>query len=476
MKDDTLPALEFVYQEAQRYLSTIETQPVKLPDADDAARSLPTDLPEDGLGALEALRTLTSTGMTAATRSSGPRFFHFVTGGATPAALAADWLTSTLDQNSFSWVSSPLGTRLEAISVSWLLDLFDLPKSWGGILTTGTTTAHITALAAARSWWAGRHGVDIDADGWNGLPPVPVLTSGYVHSTALKALTVLGMGRGSARALSADATGRLDLDALRAELAALNGRPAIIIATAGEVNAGHFDPLLAMAELAGEFGAWLHVDASFGLFGALSPRTAHLLEGVERAQSVVSDGHKWLNVPYDCGFAFLPSPERLSHTFTISGDYIAGLVDGHPDFGHLGPESSRRARSLAVWATLRAYGRNGYREMVERHLDLAQRIARLVDEAPDLERLAGTPLNIVCFRYHPPDLSEDALDELNKRLGAAILADGRVYVGTTTYAGKVALRPAVTNWRTDEADIDLLVSVIRELGARLPRLSESVST
>ena len=129
------------------------------------------------------------------------------------------------------------------------------------------------------------------------------------------------------------------------------------------------------------------------------------MEGVERAQSVVSDGHKWLNVPYDCGFAFLPSPEQLSHTFTISGDYIAGLVDGHPDFGHLGPESSRRARSLAVWATLRAYGRNGYREMVERHLDLAQRIARLVDEAPDMERLAGAPLNIVCFRYHPPDLT-----------------------------------------------------------------------
>jgi glutamate/tyrosine decarboxylase-like PLP-dependent enzyme len=260
---------------------------------------------------------------------------------------------------------------------------------------------------------------------------------------------------------------------LRDELRGLNGAPAVLLATAGEVNAGHFDPLADMADLAEEFGAWLHVDASFGLFAGLTPHTAHLLEGVERAQSVVSDGHKWLNVPYDCGFAFLREPERLLRTFTINADYISDLVDAHPDFGHLGLESSRRARSLAVWATLRAYGRSGYRDMIERHLALAQRIAQRVDVAPDLERLADVPLNIVCFRYHPPGATEEELDELNKRLGVAILADGRVYVGTTRYAGKVAFRPAVTNWRTAEADVDLLVEIVRELGARLPLPSAS---
>jgi len=473
MKDDTLQALELVDEEAQRYLASLEEQPVKLPHADEAAQSLTADFPEEGMGALQALRTLTSTGMEAATRSSGPRFFHFVTGGGTPAALAADWLASVLDQNSFSWVSSPLGTRLEAISVDWLKELFYLPASWGGILTTGTTTAHITALAAARGWWAERHGVDADQEGLTGLPPVPVFTSGYVHTTALKALSVLGLGRSRARILSNDPTGKLDLHALRHELRGLNGAPAIVIATAGEVNAGHFDPIAAMADLAAEFGAWLHVDGAFGLFAAASPRTTRLLEGVERAQSVVSDGHKWLNVPYDCGFAFLREPERLARTFTISADYISGLVDAHPDFGHLGLESSRRARSLAVWATLRAYGRSGYRTMVERHLDLAQRIAQQVDAAPDLERLAEVPLNIVCFRYHPPGVPEEELDRLNERLGAAVLTDGRVYAGTTRYAGKVALRPAVTNWRTAEADVDLLVEVIRELGARLPLPSAS---
>ena len=295
LKDDTLPALEFVYQEAQRYLSTIETQPVKLPDADSAARSLPTDLPENGLERLPRAPN-------AYLQWNGRRdalvwptvlsLRHRRNNARRPRRrLAHVDPRSELVQPGSPLPWAPVSRRSASAGCSIYSDL---PKSWGGILTTGTTTAHITALAAARSWWAGRHGVDIDADGWNGLPPVPVLTGGYVHSTALKALTVLGMGRRSARVLSADATGSLDLDALRTELAALNGRPAIIIATAGEVNAGHFDPLLAMADLAGEFGAWLHVDASFGLFGALSPRTAHLLEGVEtgavRSSPTVTSG------------------------------------------------------------------------------------------------------------------------------------------------------------------------------------------
>jgi glutamate/tyrosine decarboxylase-like PLP-dependent enzyme len=222
-----------------------------------------------------------------------------------------------------------------------------------------------------------------------------------------------------------------------------------------------------MADLAEEFGAWLHIDGAFGLFAAVSPRTAHLLKGVERAQSVVADGHKWLNVPYDCGFAFLAEPHRLAKTFTVGAAYIPDLSERHPDFGHLGLESSRRARSLAVWTTLRAYGRSGYQEMVERHLNLAQRVAGQVDAAPDLERLAETPLNIVCFRFRPPEVPEHELNALNERLGAEVLADGRVYVGTTTYAGKTAFRPAIASWRSREDDVDLLIEVIRELGSRI---------
>jgi glutamate/tyrosine decarboxylase-like PLP-dependent enzyme len=222
-----------------------------------------------------------------------------------------------------------------------------------------------------------------------------------------------------------------------------------------------------MADLAERYGAWLHVDGAFGLFARVTPRAQSLAAGVERAHSVIADGHKWLNVPYDSGFAFVRDPMALPKAFTASADYLPSPDDPHPNFGYFGPEMSRRARALTAWASLRAYGRNGYRAMVERHLDLAQRLARRVDEEPELERLADVPLNVVCFRARTAGLGDDELDELNRRLGEVIVEDGRVYVGTTTYDGRVALRPAIVNWRTTERDIDALVEVVLELGRSL---------
>jgi glutamate/tyrosine decarboxylase-like PLP-dependent enzyme len=251
----------------------------------------------------------------------------------------------------------------------------------------------------------------------------------------------------------------VDADALESALRGLGGAPAILIGNAGDVNTGDFDPLGRLADLAEEHGAWLHVDGAFGLFARVTPKAAALAEGVERAHSVIADGHKWLNVPYDCGFAFVRDEQYLRPPFRLTAPYLPS--DELP-----GPEASRRARALAVWATLRAYGRSGYRAMVERHLDLAQRLAARVDEEPELERLAETRLNIVCFRYHPPGLGDDELDELNAALGQDVLADGRVFFGTTRYDGKVAFRPAIVNWRTTERDVDLLVDVLLELAAR----------
>jgi glutamate/tyrosine decarboxylase-like PLP-dependent enzyme len=241
----------------------------------------------------------------------------------------------------------------------------------------------------------------------------------------------------------------------------------VLVAGAGEVNAGDFDPIAQMADLAEAHGAWLHVDGAFGLFAALSPRTAHLVAGVERAQSVTVDGHKWLNVPYDCGFAFVHERRCMAEAFAYDAHYLYDPDDPRPVMGGLGPESSRRARSLAVWATLRAYGREGYRRMVEGHLDLARHLADLVDGAPELERLADVPLNVVCFRFNPGGVDEARLDELNRALGQRILDDGRVVSGTTRYAGKVALRPTVVNWRTRAEDVELFVRVVRELAAEL---------
>jgi glutamate/tyrosine decarboxylase-like PLP-dependent enzyme len=465
---ERLPALlAEVAEAATRYLAGIDTDRVHSGRIEEAAAAFGGGLPAQGDGSEEAIALLTEEGIEAATRSAGPRFFHFVTGGATPAALGADWLASALDQNSFSWVSSPLGSRLEKVAVGWLKELFGLPSSWGGVLTTGATMANFTGLAAARRWWAGEHGVDLDQQGFSGLPPVPVLTSGYVHASAVKALGMLGIGRARIRRFSGDPTGRLDRASFSAALAELAGAPAIVIANAGEVNAGDFDPIEEMVELAHANHAWVHVDGAFGLFARVSSQAADLARGVEGADSVIADGHKWLNVPYDCGFAFVRDPELVHAAFQIGGPYLPVGTDERPSFADFGPEASRRARALAVWATLKAYGRDGYREMVDRHIGLARRVGAEVEAALDFELLAPVAINVVCFRYRPPGYPEADLDELNRRLGAAILEDGRVFYGTTVYRGLVAFRPAISNWRTRETDVDLIVAVARELGESL---------
>ncbi len=465
-RDELRGVLEEVLRESLAYLDGLDERPVRSPGLEEAEARFDGELPEHGVGAAVALRELLDDGFEAATASSGPRFFHFVMGGVTPAALAADWLASVLDQIAYAWVASPLAARLERLALRWLADLFELPHR-GGLLTTGATMANFTCLAAARQWWGERHGVDVAQRGIAGLPPMPVLTSGHVHASTVKALAMLGHGRDAARRFVADGTGRLDVDALAAALRALDGQPAILVANAGEVNAGDFDDIARLADLADAHDAWLHVDGAFGLFARLSPRTRALTEGVERADSVTSDGHKWLNVPYDCGFAFLAEGDRLPRVFAYDAAYLAQDDEERPVFGVRGPEGSRRARALAVWATLRAYGRAGHRALVEGHLDLAQRLARAVDAVDDLERLADVPLNIVCFRYAPPGVDAAELDALNTRLGEALLEDGRFYAGTTTHDGRVALRPALVNWRTRDEDVDGFVSVVRELGARV---------
>ena len=325
--------------------------------------------------------------------------------------------------------------------------------------------ANFVALAAARNRWAERHGVDVEAEGVAGLPSPVILSSGYLHPSAVQAIGMLGLGRANIHRLAKDDVGRLDLVALEHELSNCPAT-AVVIANAGEVNAGDFDPIAEIAELCERHDAWLHVDGAFGLFARIAPSTRALTDGVERADSVICDGHKWLNVPYDCGFAFVRELERLPRALNVGAPYLPAADDPHPNFGFLSPENSRRARALTVWATLRAYGRAGYRQMVERHLALAQHLAARVDSAPELQRLADVALNIVCFRARPQGLSGPDLNEFNDRLGAAIRADGRVFVGTTTYANKTALRPAIVNWQTQTKDVDLLVDVTCELISR----------
>jgi glutamate/tyrosine decarboxylase-like PLP-dependent enzyme len=343
--------MRLVEREVEAYLEAIDAAPVRPPGDGE----LPASFPAEGAGTMRAVSELIAAAQEGAIRSAGPRYFHFVTGGVTPAALAADWLTSAIDQTGFNWISSPLASRLEQISLDWLKELFGIPMGWSAVTTTGATASNFVGLAAARRWWGLQQGIDIDTSGMAGLPAVPVFASGYLHASAIKALGMLGIGRQQPHVLTRDAAGRLDVSALAAGLRSLGGKPAIVIATAGDVNTGDFDPLKEMVALAREHKAWLHVDGAFGLFAAVSPLTRHLTEGIEAADSIAVDGHKWLNVAYDTGFAFVRDPDIHAGAFSSSAAYLGTEALARPVFGNLAPEMSRRARALPVWEIGRAH-------------------------------------------------------------------------------------------------------------------------
>jgi glutamate/tyrosine decarboxylase-like PLP-dependent enzyme len=296
---------------------------------------------------------------------------------------------------------------------------------------------------------------------------MPVLTSGFVHAATRKVLALQGIGRDHIHEFRADDTGRLDLAGFESALKALDGEPAVVIINAGEVNAGAFDPVAAMMTAARRHNCWVHVDGAFGLFAAVSPRTAHLVEGFAEADSVTVDGHKWLNVPYDSGYAFVRDHGLMARAFRYSADYLPAEDDPRPTPGAIGPESSRRARSFAVWATLKAYGREGHRRIVEHCLDVASHFADIVDRTQQLERMAEVPLNIVAFRYNPGGLDASELDALNRSLGEAMIEDGRFLLGTSKLGQRTVFRPAFSNWRTRFEDVEALASVLLELGAGL---------
>ena len=428
-------------------------------------------LPDSGVGAASALAELVRRAEGRAAASAGPRYFHYVVGGVTGASLAADWFASALDQVASSSTGSPLAVDVEEAATRWLAELFDLdPEAWTGVCTTGATTASLVGLGAARQWWGERLGVDVAEEGLAGLPRPVVLTSGFVHASVIKCLAMLGIGRACCERLSVDNRGTLDVEALERRLASMGDEPAIVVATAGEVNSGRFDPLGAVADLCEQYGAWLHVDAAFGLFARVAPGVADLADGIERADSIAADAHKWLNVPYDSGFALVRQRSLLAKTFRMVAAYLPPSAgDGAPPRvpANLGPECSRRARALPIFAALLSEGRAGIRAMVEGHLLLADQLRGLVAAAPDLELVDETRLNVVPFRFAPRGVRRRDLDPLNRALGERILEDGRVFVGTTRYRSVVCMRPAIANWRTRPEDVERLVSVVRELGAEL---------
>lgn len=461
-----LPALNFVWEWSRNYVAELPDHPA---GADTTAAELyaafDEPLPETGCSAEEAVRQWLSRAALGITGSSGPRFFGFVTGGTTPASLAGDWIASTIDQNSGLWVGAPCTAHTDEAVLRWLKELFLLPSSWPGTLTSGATMSNLVGLAAGRQWVSRQRGFDAAADGLAGNPPIPVLSSAEIHASAVKSLSTLGFGRNAVRKLPS-ADGRLELDSLRRELLSIEG-PVIVVANAGEVNTGAFDDLHGIADLleAHPGGGWLHVDGAFGLYANLAPRTRHLLAGLERVDSVACDAHKWLNVPYDSGFAFVRDEAILLETFSTRGAYLEPVAAIGRDLDGYRPVFSTRFRGLPMWCALRAFGRSGYQEMVERCLANAAMFGEWLETAPGVELLAPVRLNMVCWRYVPDELDAEATDQFNRDAVAAIQRDGRVFLTPTRWQGKQAIRCAFDNWATQAADVEILQQTVADFAA-----------
>ncbi len=424
-------------------------------------------LPEEGCDPAEAIDDWFTRAEPGITASSGPRNFAFVTGGTTPAALAADWLTSAIDQNHGLWVGGPAAAHTETAAVRWLKELFGLPADWACSITSGATMAHLVGLAVARQWAGRRLGFDAATDGLGGRPPIPVLSSTEIHMSAIKSLSTLGFGRSSVRKLPASG-GSLVLPALEDALAGVEG-PVIVVANAAEVNTGAFDDLNGIADLctAHPGGAWMHVDAAFGIYARVTPRTSHLLDGIERADSVCCDAHKWLNVPYDSGFTFVRDRALLLETFSNQAAYLDPAGEIGVDLNHQGPFASQRVRAIAIWCALRAFGRSDYRAMVERCLDNASSFGAWIDANPHTELMAPVPLNMVCWRYVVDGMPDDELDAFNRRAVTAIQRDGRALLTPTVWQGKQAIRCAFDNWATTANDVRILQEAVTDIGTAL---------
>jgi glutamate/tyrosine decarboxylase-like PLP-dependent enzyme len=401
----------------------------------------------------EVIRMLDELGSPATMGIAGPRFFGFVIGGSLPAALGANWLASAWDQNAGLFAATPISALLEEVSLGWLLGALALPAGCGGAFVTGATVANFTALAAARHAVLGRLGWDVESQGLFGAPAIQVVVGEEAHPSVFKALGMLGMGRERVVRVPVDSQGRMRAGGLP-ELHSSS----IVCVQAGNVNSGSFDPAAEICRRAHAGGAWVHVDGAFGLWAAASPRYAHLVEGVQEADSWATDAHKWLNVPYDSGLAFVRDPEILRAAMSLTAAYLP--QGEHREPSQYVPELSRRARGVEIWAALKSLGRSGLAGMIERGCRCARRFADGLREA-GFEILNDVVLNQVLVSFGATDVTG--------RVIAGIQEDGTCWCGGTVWQGRHAMRISVSSWATTEADVDrsleAMLRVARDAGA-----------
>ena len=438
--------LQDAARRASRYLHDLSSRAVMpTQEAIDRLRVLDAPLPENPQSPHDVLRRLDDLGSPATAAMGGGRFFGFVIGGAVPVATAANWLATAWDQNAALYAPTPGVATFEHAALRWLLDLLDLPPECAGAFVTGATQANLCGLAAARHAVLRRAGWDVEADGLFGAPAVTVIVSAEAHPTLFKSLGVLGLGRDRVVRVAVDDQGRM----IAHHLPAIVG-PTILCTQAGNINTGSFDPISELCDRAHAAGAWVHVDGAFGLWAAAAPSLRHLCQGMAHADSWATDAHKWLNVPYDSGLAFVRDGDSLRAAMAVTASYLPSDSAARSPSDYT-PELSRRARGVDVWAVLASLGRSGVGEMIERCCEHARRFAAGL-RAAGYDVLNDIVMNQVLVSFGSADKT--------RRVIEAVQREGTCWCGITQWQGHTAMRISVSSWATTQHDVELSLAAI----------------
>ena len=458
------PVLEKTLRHALEYLDGLSDSHVGSREDLQTLRSqLGGALPQESSPPRQVIEDLVCKARGGLIDSPGDRFFAWVIGGSVPAALAADWLTSTWDQNAGMFAVAPAAAVVEEVVGEWLLELLRLPKSASFALVTGCQMAHVTCLAAARNGVLTKRGWDVEQRGLIGAPRIRVISGDQRHGTIERALRMLGLGRDCLVDIPVAENGQLSASALEAVLKLEPEMPTILLLQAGDINTGSFDPFSELIPLAKRYGAWVHVDGAFGLWANATDEYRHLCRGVEDADSWATDGHKWLNVPYDCGYAFVADRESHHRAFSHHASYLnhSQVARDQVDWN---PEYSRRGRGFASYAAIQSLGAVGISDLVTRCCRFAKRLVVEAAEIPGVEALCVPTLNQGLIRFLNPrkGATEVDHDRRTEEVVERIVASGEAFFACTTWKGMRCMRVSVCGWQTDEASVDRTVKAIRE--------------
>jgi glutamate/tyrosine decarboxylase-like PLP-dependent enzyme len=462
VNDEFRNVLDVAYQRALSHLESLDqTSVAATADLHTLRAQLFKPLAQEGVAPDKVVAELANDVSGGLLGSAGGRFFGWVIGGTLPAAVGADWMTSIWQQNAALYACSPAASVVEEVVGQWLKEILNLPTAASFALLSGCQMAHVTCLAAARHALLAKRDWDVEANGLFGAPAIRILSSSERHGSFERAVRLLGLGYASIKVLPVDDEGRLLAEALEAELEKDPAAPTIVLLQAGDINIGAYDSFSQLIPTAKRYGAWVHVDGAFGLWAAASPRFKHLVTGVEQADSWAMDGHKWLNVPFDCGFAFVADAPAHKASLSIRAAYLTHATEAR-DQVEWNPEWSRRSRGFAAYAALRQLGRDGLADLIERCCRHAHSIVMGIGQLPGAE-VAWEPVinqGLVRFLDQRSGATNADHDRRTDEVITRILASGEAFFGGTTWHGRRAMRISVCNWRTSDADVERTVNAV----------------